>query len=90
MVRSIVGTMLNIGRGKLSANDLRTIIEAKNRCKAGMSVAPQGLTLAEITYPDHIFNSPFEGLKDVNSPPIPLLWRGRGGEGQGDVSYCYQ
>ena len=55
MVRSIVGTMLEIGRGKLTINDFRTIIEAKDRCKAGMSVPPEGLTLFEIDYPAHLF-----------------------------------
>ena len=55
MVRSIVGTMLDIGRSKLYINDLRMIIEAKNRCRAGMSAPPQGLTLVDIEYPDHLF-----------------------------------
>jgi len=55
MVRAIVGTLLDIGRGKLTINDFRHIIEAKNRCSAGMSVAPEGLALAGIEYPDHIF-----------------------------------
>ena len=55
MVRAIVGTMLDIGRGKLTINDFRHIIEAKDRCCAGMSIAPEGLTLSNIEYPDHIF-----------------------------------
>ena len=55
MVRSIVGTMLDIGRGKLTINDLRTIIETKNRCSAGMSVPPQGLALVDIEYPELLF-----------------------------------
>ena len=55
MVRSIVGTLLDIGRGKLTISDFRNIIEAKNRCRAGMSMPPEGLTLADIEYPEHIF-----------------------------------
>ena len=55
MVRAIVGTLLDIGRGKLTINDFRHVIEAKNRCSAGMSVAPGGLTLSDIEYPEHIF-----------------------------------
>jgi tRNA pseudouridine38-40 synthase len=55
MVRAIVGTMLDIGRGKLSITDFRAIIEAKNRCCAGMSIAPEGLALSAIEYPNHIF-----------------------------------
>lgn len=38
MVRAIVGTMLEIGQGKLDCEDLRQIIESKNRCSAGTSV----------------------------------------------------
>ena len=55
MVRAIVGTMLDIGRGKLLINDMRNIFEAKNRCAAGMSIAPEGLALVDIEYPDHLF-----------------------------------
>ena len=55
MVRAIVGTLLDVGRGKLSVDDFRAIIEAKDRCSAGMSIAPEGLSLAEIQYPEHIF-----------------------------------
>jgi len=55
MVRAIVGTMLAIGRGKLTINDFRLIIEAKDRCKAGDSVSPEGLALTEIEYPNHLF-----------------------------------
>ena len=55
MVRAIVGTMLEVGRGKITMDDFRTIIEAKNRCMAGMSVPPEGLALADIKYPDTLF-----------------------------------
>ena len=56
MVRAIVGTLLDVGRGKLSMNDFRAVIESKNRCSAGMSIAPEGLSLAKIDYPEHIFD----------------------------------
>lgn len=51
MVRAIVGTMVNIGLGKIEVADLRTIIESKNRGKAGFSVPAHGLYLINITYP---------------------------------------
>jgi len=51
MVRAIVGTMINIGSGKVSLNDFRKIIESKNRGKAGFSVPAHGLYLTKIEYP---------------------------------------
>ena len=51
MVRAIVGTMVNIGLGKIEVADLRTIIESKNRGKAGFSVPAQGLYLVNVAYP---------------------------------------
>jgi tRNA pseudouridine38-40 synthase len=51
MVRAIVGTMVNIGLGKIEVADLRTIIESKNRGKAGFSVPAHGLYLVNVRYP---------------------------------------
>lgn len=51
MVRAIVGTLINIGLGKNSIEDLRNIIESKNRNLAGFSVPAHGLFLTKITYP---------------------------------------
>jgi tRNA pseudouridine38-40 synthase len=51
MVRAIVGTMLEIGKGKLSPSDIRSIIEEKNRSAAGTSVDASGLHLIKIVYP---------------------------------------
>ncbi len=55
MVRAIVGTLLDVGRGKLSVDDFCRIIEAKNRCKAGTSAPASGLFLTEVKYPQDIF-----------------------------------
>lgn len=55
MVRAIVGTLLEVGRGKLTIDDFSKIIEAKNRCKAGSSVPACGLYLVDIKYPVDIF-----------------------------------
>ena len=54
MVRAIVGTMVNIGLGKLTPEDLHEIIASKDRGKAGFSVPAHGLYLVEIVYPDRI------------------------------------
>ena len=54
MVRAIVGTMINIGLGKIEVNELHNIIKSKNRSEAGYSVPANGLFLTKITYPDTI------------------------------------
>ncbi len=51
MVRAVVGTLVDMGRGKLSEQGLRDIIDAKNRCAAGTSMPPQALFLWDIEYP---------------------------------------
>jgi len=55
MVRAIVGTLLNVGRGKLSLEDFCKVIEQKDRCKAGSSVPGSALFLVDVTYPDVLF-----------------------------------
>ena len=50
MVRAIVGTLLEVGYGKLSLADFQQVIQQKDRCSAGMSVPAQGLFLADIQY----------------------------------------
>lgn len=50
MVRAIVGTLLEVGKGKLSVEEFCAIIEKKNRCSAGMSVPAQGLFLVDVAY----------------------------------------
>jgi len=52
MVRAIVGTLLEVGKGKLSVDDFRAIIEKKDRGAAGASAPAKGLFLAEIEYPE--------------------------------------
>jgi tRNA pseudouridine38-40 synthase len=52
MVRAIVGTTLEVGQGKINVDDFRSIIEAKNRSEAGLSVPAHGLYLSNIVYPE--------------------------------------
>ena len=54
MVRAIVGTMINIGLGKLEPDALHQIITSKDRSNAGFSVPAHGLYLVEIAYPNTI------------------------------------
>jgi tRNA pseudouridine38-40 synthase len=50
MVRAIVGTLVEVGLGKIKASDLPRIIAAQDRSEAFVSVPAQGLFLWEITY----------------------------------------
>lgn len=51
MVRAIVGTLMLVGRKEIQPEDVRAIIESKNRSNAGTSVPACGLYLTEIKYP---------------------------------------
>lgn len=55
MVRAVVGTLLEVGRGKLDVAGFRHVIEQRNRCAAGASVEAKGLFLVDIAYPDTLF-----------------------------------
>ncbi|MDR1882046.1 MAG: tRNA pseudouridine(38-40) synthase TruA [Prevotella sp.] len=57
MVRSIAGTLLEAGQGKINVNDFRRIIEAKDRGRAGTSVPGHALFLEEIEYNGNIFKN---------------------------------
>ncbi len=51
MVRAVVGTLLEVGRGKMTIEQFAEIIEKKDRCAASSSAQPQGLFLSGIKYP---------------------------------------
>ena len=55
MVRAIVGTLLEVGRGKLTVEGFRQIIEQQDRCKAGTSAPGNALFLVSVEYPRHLF-----------------------------------
>lgn len=50
MVRSITGTLYNIGRGYWPVSHMKTILEGQDRTKAGPTAPPQGLFLMRVTY----------------------------------------
>ena len=54
MVRAIVGTLLDIGMHKRNPEEIRAIIESKNRGEAGASVPAKGLYLTKVLYPETI------------------------------------
>ena len=55
MVRAIVGTMMQVGKGKISVEEFCKIIERQNRCQAGDSVPAQALFLEDVEYPSDIY-----------------------------------
>ena len=52
MVRSIVGTLVDVGMGKMSPGGISGVLRSKQRSAAGTVAPPQGLTLWEVGYPD--------------------------------------
>jgi tRNA pseudouridine38-40 synthase len=55
MVRAVVGTLLLVGKGMITAEDVKTIIKSRDRSRAGASVPAKGLYLTGITYPKKIY-----------------------------------
>lgn len=55
MVRAIVGTLLDVGRGVITVEQFCQIVERKDRCSAGTSVPGNALFLTDIQYPDDLF-----------------------------------
>lgn len=51
MVRAVVGTLVEVGRGKMDEEGFARVIENKDRCSAGTSMPPQALYLWNIEYP---------------------------------------
>ena len=56
MVRAIVGTLLEVGKGKMNEEDVHRIIQSKQRNEAGFSVPACGLYLTKIDYPSGIYD----------------------------------
>jgi tRNA pseudouridine38-40 synthase len=54
MVRKIVGTLLEVGRGKLRAKDMPGLFELRDRSQSGPTAPPQGLYLVSVEYPDTV------------------------------------
>ena len=55
MVRALTATMLKVGRGRISIDQFREVIEAKDCTKASFAVPPDGLFLVSVSYPAEIF-----------------------------------
>ncbi len=55
MVRAIVGTLVDVGRGKINLDEFSQIIEQKDRSFASGSAPANGLFLVDVNYPKSIF-----------------------------------
>ena len=55
MVRTLVGTMLEIGKGRMTIEEFESIILARDRKRAGISAPPEALYLSEVEYPKEIY-----------------------------------
>ena len=55
LVRAPVGTLVEVGRGKLTPEGFRAVIEGKDRCRAGESMPGNALFLVDVAYPDKCF-----------------------------------
>lgn len=64
MVRSMVGTLLKVGFGKMTLEEFSQLLHSGNRNMAGKSVPPQGLYLVNVVYPG------FEKSNNLIQPPV--------------------
>lgn len=55
MVRAIVGTLLDVGKGKMSIEEFKDVIHSKTRSNAGFSAPACGLYLTKVEYPSKVF-----------------------------------
>ena len=53
MVRTITGTLVNVGRGTWTPDDVEQILKAQNRMRAGDTCPAEGLYLVEVHYPEN-------------------------------------
>lgn len=50
MIRNIVGTLVQVGSGRIPPSTMRGIFESKDRCQAGQTAPPEGLSLVAVEY----------------------------------------
>lgn len=55
MVRAVVGTLLEVGKEKMTLDEFKDVIQSRDRSRAGASVKAKGLYLTRVVYPENIF-----------------------------------
>lgn len=61
MVRTMVGTLIEVGRGYRRPEEIPEILAARDRSFAGAMAPPQGLCLEEVGYPEHLLDPEYHG-----------------------------
>lgn len=74
MVRAVVGTLLEVGRGRLDLEGFHRVIQQKNRCSAGTSMPAHALFLEEVGYPEALF----EGLRPLTMEELKSVLMSEG------------
>lgn len=71
MARTIAGTLIDVGRGKLAPDDVRDILAARDRTRAGPTAPAAGLYLLRVRYPEPCFSAGRRG-RHAGGSPAPL------------------
>ena len=66
-VRKMVGTLIEIGKGRLKPEDIPRLFEARDRSQSGFTVPPEGLCLVEVEYPTEIVAAPASAQSQADS-----------------------
>ena len=64
MVRAIVGTLIEVGRGRMTVDEFCQVIERKDRCSAGESVPGHALYLTNISYDPKDLKDPKDSIEE--------------------------
>jgi tRNA pseudouridine38-40 synthase len=68
MVRKIVGTLIEVGKGRLAPDDIAGLFELRDRSRSGPTVPPEGLYLVELEYPDAADSLAYLASRRSSSP----------------------
>ena len=71
MVRTMAGTLIAVGKGRMSPDDVTHALNEKNRQLAGPTAPPNGLYLVRVLYPEAVFAGRDQG---PSAPPGPLQY----------------
>lgn len=69
MVRKIVGTLLEVGKGALAPDDIPRLFELRDRTRSGPTVPPEGLYLVSLEYPDPTDSLASSSRRSANLAP---------------------